>query len=303
VHLRGMDADSSRSKAVGCVEVIVAHAGSSSLAEAAAGLAAAGVPVFPCAAGAKRPATSVGFHAASNDSDLVAWWWRQWPNANIGMPTGGDRVDVVDVDVRPSGSGVAAVQQARQLELMGPPELTVATPSGGWHLYFPAVEDRPQRCWALPGTHVDFRGSGGYVLLPPSVVQTPTGWGRYVPVGDVSPARPVDGAALRRHLQPPAVPANPRLHRDAPAAAVDRLANWVASRPEGTRNSSLFWAACRTAEAGVEHALAEEVLGAAAATAGLGAAEIAATIRSAYRTAPPQPTRPTPPALGYGRTL
>lgn len=37
------------------------------LAQAAARLTAAGVPVFPCVSGGKRPLTEHGFHEASTD--------------------------------------------------------------------------------------------------------------------------------------------------------------------------------------------------------------------------------------------
>ncbi len=66
---------------------------------------------------------------------------------------------------------------------------------------------------------------------------------------------------------------------------MSHLAAWVAGlAPDGhNRNDGLFWAACRAAEAGDDTALAE--LAAAARSTGLSDREIAATIRSARRTA------------------
>ncbi|MFE2967863.1 bifunctional DNA primase/polymerase [Streptomyces sp. NPDC059340] len=60
------------------------------------------------------------------------------------------------------------------------------------------------------------------------------------------------------------------------------LVKFVADSTQGQRNSRLFWAACRAAEAGVEDAPA--VLLDAAVHAGLGEAEARSTIASAFRT-------------------
>ena len=68
------------------------------LATAAAHLASAGVPVFPCVPGGKRPLTVHGFQDASIDPGIVTAWWDRRPDANIGVPTGVlGGIDVVDV--------------------------------------------------------------------------------------------------------------------------------------------------------------------------------------------------------------
>lgn len=94
--------------------------------------------------------------------DEVRSWWRRHPNANIGMATGKlSGVIVLDCD-----SG-----EARQLCMsMGgldrTPAVWTGTP-GGCHFWLrhPGV-DLPNFVRDIPGT--DFRGDGGYVLLPPS---------------------------------------------------------------------------------------------------------------------------------------
>ena len=86
---------------------------------------------------------------------------------------------------------------------------------------------------------------------------------------------------------------------DLPSAGArpDKLAAWVATRPEGDRNGGLFWAACRMAESNYPFQTAAGVLGEAAQQAGLSDREAAATIRSAYRIAtrlgPANPAGPT----------
>src|SRR5690625_7585551 len=73
------------------------------LPRAARELARLGVPVFPCAPGGKRPIPERGFHEATADITQVEAWWRQWPHANLAVPTGAaSGVVVVDVDVHRS---------------------------------------------------------------------------------------------------------------------------------------------------------------------------------------------------------
>ncbi|MGD9960460.1 primase alpha helix C-terminal domain-containing protein, partial [Nocardioides sp.] len=83
----------------------------------------------------------------------------------------------------------------------------------------------------------------------------------------------------------------------AVGARPDKLAAWVASRPEGGRNGGLFWAACRMAEEGHDLSTTTSLLGEAAYAAGLPEREAMATIRSAYRIAtrlgPANEPRPT----------
>jgi hypothetical protein len=262
-------------------------AGELTAGEAARLYAAAGLAVLPCRPGGKPPQTAHGLSDATTDLERIGEWWGRWPRANVAVATGGAGVDVLDVDRRPDGSGFPALDRLRSAGLVDGWVARVVTPSGGQHWYFPADPDRPQRSWALSRVHVDFRGTGGYVILPPSTVAgRPYGLAATNPTG----GRPLDAAAVRRVLQPPRPqPAASAPLRREGARRTAHLVGWVASRPEGSRNAGLFWAACRYAEAGLDHAAAQEELGAAASQAGLAATEIAATIRSAYRNAHPQP--------------
>src|SRR4051812_22980956 len=80
-----------------------------SIAGAALHYANLGIPVFPCIAGGKQPLPPNGFHDATSNARVVRAWWRRWPEANIGLPTGAaSRVLVVDVDVHAGGNGFAA---------------------------------------------------------------------------------------------------------------------------------------------------------------------------------------------------
>ena len=255
------------------------------LPTAAYTLAGAGVPVFPCVPSGKRPLTNRGFLDASADPAQVTAWWRRWPDANLALPTGAaSGVDVVDVDVHPGGSGFPAFEQARSAGFVDGWAWLVRTPSSGLHAYFLRTSASEQRSWQVPGKHVDFRGDGGYIMLPPSRIAQPDGSLRGYELIAVAQHQsgPVDAASLRAFLDPPR-PRRAPTNMPAVGARPDRLAAWVASRPEGARNHGLFWAACRMVEDGHRFDAAASLLGDAACSAGLTEGEALTTIRSAYR--------------------
>lgn len=250
--------------------------------------ASAGVPVFPCVPSGKRPLVKHGFHEASIDFGQVAAWWRRWPAANIGIPTGAaSGVEVVDVDVNSNGTAFPAFRAAhREGHATGWTTL-VRTPSGGMHAYYPADAERPQPSWQAARAHVDFRGAGGYVIAPPSVIVRPNRL--RVPyrliVASGSPSESVDATRLRNFLDPSIPTPTSRAPSDIRQNVDARvLAGWVAARSEGERNRGLFWAACRLAETGTPPSATLDALRPAAEHAGLEPREIIATIRSAYRT-------------------
>lgn len=246
-----------------------------------------GIPVFPCGAGDKRPLTMHGFHDASTDPSRVARWWARWPRANVGMPTGrASGLEIIDVDVHGAIRGFAAFERARLEGLTARWAAFVRTPSGGIHAYYPADPDHVQPSWQVASAGIDFRGAGGYVVVPPSVVVTSAGPSSYelISAGTLDPV-PVDARALRDFLDPRPVWAAALAADMRPRADVERIARWVATRGEGERNRGLFWASCRLAESGLTPDRIRAELGPAAEHAGLPAPEVAATIRSAHRAA------------------
>lgn len=254
--------------------------------DAALILADAGVPVFPCAPHGKKPLTRSGFLAATTDARQVGRWWLRSPAANIGMPTGvASGLVVVDVDVHPGGNGFAAFARAERAGLTAQWSFLVRTPSGGLHAYFSPTHD-DQRNWQANGTHVDFRGEGGYVVVPPSQVPGADDNPRSYDLIAIAQHRekPLEADRLRDFLSPPRRVPRP-IGMPAAGARPDRLAAWLANRPEGTRNGGLFWAACRMVEDGQRYDTTLSVLGDAAMSAGLGEREAESTIRSAYRIA------------------
>lgn len=260
------------------------------LSVAAWEFATAGVPVFPCVPGGKRPLTEHGFHDATTDTDQIAAWWGRHRTANIGVPTGAaSGLVVVDVDVHGPVNGFDAFGRAHEAGLVDGWQLLVSTPSGGMHAYYPATPGGGQRSWQAARAGIDFRGDGGYIVIPPSVVTGEQGSASYrvrrIGVGSVGP---LDAVRLRDFLDPRPAPA-PRPAGQVRDVSAERLAAWVAGRPKGERNRGLFWAACRLAENNTSPTDAYAALAPAAEHAGLTAREVSATIRSAYRTTQPAP--------------
>lgn len=277
-------------------------------AEGAARFADAGVPIFPCKAAEKRPLTQHGFHDATSDVEQISRWWARWPEANIGMPTGSrSGLEVVDIDVHGRVRGFGPFELARREGLVDRWQVLVKTASGGMHAYYPADPDRPQLSWQAARSGIDFRGEGGYVIVPPSRVMLEGNRSSYELIGvGRAGAVPIDAVALRQFLDPRPTPRATALPNAPRVVDTDRIAAWLATRVEGERNAALYWAACRLAENGVPDANARAVLGPAAVHVGLNEAEIFTTIRSAYRTAvgatPPFRSRATGPSM-KGRVI
>ena len=188
--------------------------------ESALGYAGRGWRVFPCKAGGKSPATAHGLSDATVDLDQIRRWWGSGSACNIGLATGTGSIDVLDVDVHPDGSGFPALRRVREAGLADRPLAIVETPhGGGLHLWFRGSNQRNGR---LAEQHLDFRSAGGYVLVPPSVVDGKS----YEFVARDNHARgTVDWSAIKALLTPPRAPSS-----SLPPGDPARLAAWMASR-------------------------------------------------------------------------
>jgi hypothetical protein len=126
-------------------------------------LAERGLAVFPCRVRDKVPCTVHGCSDATRDADRICAWWRENENFNIGIATGApSRVFVVDVD---DDGGEHALLKLRVL-----PNTVEAITARGRHVYFrmPATGDIRNSAGKI-APHIDVRGTGGYVLAPPSI--------------------------------------------------------------------------------------------------------------------------------------
>lgn len=239
-----------------------------------------GRKVFPCTPGGKRPLGRLvpnGFHGASTDFELVSRWWTQYPNANVAIPTGHGSFDVLDVDLKPAGSGYEAFNRLKAAGILPPPLAIIATPSGGLHCYYPGTT---QTCGSLPAHFLDFKAAGGYVLVPPSVVD---GTAYRLIAAPEDAGDQLNWGAIRQFLTPPR-PVPTASRRPATGTGIPGLAEWLATQTKGNRNRALFWACCRAVENGATESDLEELVAAIVAQ-GLDEREAHRTASDALRTA------------------
>jgi hypothetical protein len=136
--------------------------------------ASRGWPVFPvhtptlsgcscrsprCDRPGKHPRIGTGRNGASLDPEVIARWWAQWPDANIGIATGVESgllvldIDDTDADIPPLPDTVESI-----------------TGSGGRHVIYQRPDDGAKyrtRVRFRPG--MDTRADGGYIIAPPSL--------------------------------------------------------------------------------------------------------------------------------------
>ncbi len=113
----------------------------------------------------KHPRTPHGKDDATTNPVIIHRWWHVWPDANIGIRTGG-RLLVVDVDPRTHGTETLALLEAQHGAF--PPTYEVITGSPGRHLYF-AVTDGTEIRGRRLGPGVELKAAGNYVVAPPSM--------------------------------------------------------------------------------------------------------------------------------------
>lgn len=150
------------------------------LAQAALWYVSQGVPVFRLQPRSKEPYPgSHGFKDATTDTEQVQKWWQQEPQANIGAPTG-VIFDVIDIDGPPGFSSLADMRangvQFRACSLQTAENKDDAdttwiyavayTPNRGGRHFFVKPTGRGSTAKLAEG--IDYKGTGGYVVMPPS---------------------------------------------------------------------------------------------------------------------------------------
>lgn len=150
-----------------------------------------------------------GVHAATTDTDRISAWWRQMPDAAVGVAAGPSGLLILDVDRhgsdRPEDARIlpglnlptdvdpatihdgldvlALLCEIRQAPLpdVAPRTLTVGTPSGGIHYWYRVPEGTHWKSNSKAlGWQLDVKAGWGYGIAPGSV--TPKGM--YQRMGD-----------------------------------------------------------------------------------------------------------------------
>lgn len=197
-----------------------------------------------CTQAAKHPLTEHGLKDATVDADVIRSWWQRWPKANIGLRTG-IAFDALDIDSHAAGWSLAVMATAAGEDTAtcwggGPMSIT----SRGVHLLYLPTGAKGTSNLVVP--HVDWRGTDGYIVAPPSVHAS----------GHVYQWGPNNGIDLELELAPAFLIAElfppTRLQRanrvdvlpGAPAEhVIAGIIRVVAEAPKGERNNTLNWAA------------------------------------------------------------
>lgn len=210
------------------------------------------LPIFPLRPRGKAPLIGAdrggrGCHDATSDPETVRQWWTQWPDANIGIATGGGIV-VLDIDIDHDGGkfGDESLSQLEDEHGLLPDTWEALTGRGGRHIYF-QCDDAAVTVGTNIRNGIDFRGAGGYVVAPPSIHENGH---RYEWEAGHSPAdTPL--APLPEWLHEIMVTGTAKA-RTAPAEIPEKIRS-------GERNDQLFKTACSLRAKGLTE---KEILGA-----------------------------------------
>lgn len=136
---------------------------------------AQGLPVIPL--NGKIPRVMNGSKDHSVDTPSLQRWWRMWPDADIGICTGhplpgGGKLIVIDIDTAHDGRASWNALTHTYGKPYPVDTYRVDTQSGGSHLYLRVPEacnirNFQSRRDGFEG--IDLRGTGGYVVAPPSM--------------------------------------------------------------------------------------------------------------------------------------
>ena len=116
-----------------------------------------------CPNAGKHPLAEHGVKDATTDKNQIRAWWRENPNANIGIAMGNDSgIFVVDKDLRHGGDESLNQMQEEYGALPDGPR--VRTGGGGEHLYFAVPQGVTIRSRVGLRAGIDVRGKGSYAV-------------------------------------------------------------------------------------------------------------------------------------------
>jgi hypothetical protein len=229
--------------------------------------AEAGIPIFPVSGTARKPDGKLAKSPlvkwrdqSTTDTQTIIDWWRQWPDALIGIDM--DKAGLVAVDADrhdPNKDGVEALKQLEVEHDVLPERPITRTAGDGEHHFFrqPGGEALTISSGALP-PGIDVRGVGGYIIAPGSITGADGDWRTDADApeliesfeADTIPVLPEWLAGIIRapkvRTEPEAAPSAPEPRRDDGSRgrayaqkALDENCAELAGLREGGRNNAL----------------------------------------------------------------
>ena len=179
--------------------------------------ASRGWSVFPIKPKDKKPLGQIVPHGckdATKDETKIGDYWNPVPSANVGIATGTPSgFFVLDVDAKGLDNFKQLIQDIGNFR----GTLTAETPGGGFHYLYKMPEGKHiANSQGLIAPGIDVRGTGGYIVAPPSVhpngntyrwmnnkeiVEAPEGLVRLITTSKKEEHRVVDGEMIEHGSQ------------------------------------------------------------------------------------------------------
>ena len=144
----------------------------------------------------KHPIFSGGALRATNDRRQIAVWFRIYPTANIGLPLEINNLIAIDVDPDGFDKWRHVCNEC--------PDLThtlIAKTGRGYHFIYrsPSGLPIPSSSTNAMGKGIDFRGSGGHIVVPPSTHFSGTEYTWHTPLDQLRQAPGLLVDWIRQH--------------------------------------------------------------------------------------------------------
>lgn len=214
-----------------------------------------GIPVFPvhwlndegfcscsegarCRSAGKHPRIPEWQQLANTQERWINQWWKKWPDANIGVPTGeASGWLALDIDTRHGGDASLTALSEEFGDL--PATLDAKTGGGGYHIIFAYPKGSNIRNSAGKlGEGIDVRGAGGFIVVAPS---THASGNVYQWLNDNEPAQAPEWLLKLLTGEKQTTTATPTAKAGSQANSGAAIGHFI---PSGQRNDALFKIAC-----------------------------------------------------------
>lgn len=136
--------------------------------------------IFPIQPNMKIPYSHIidkdhrgGFYTATKDMAIINNWESKYKNCNWAIATGKtSNVIVIDLDIKGNAKGFESYKKILENKPQMQKTYTVKTPSSGIHFYYKYRPDIKSRINFGEKGGIDIKSDGGYVLIPPSKIDT-----------------------------------------------------------------------------------------------------------------------------------